>query len=80
MEQPDIPELLEACRPAGLAFELERTSFFLSRETYKRTGGAGLNTWQEWLFVQLLKTASDAAGFFNLPPGRVDELGAQVEI
>lgn len=32
MEQPDIPQALELCGEKGLAFEMEKTSFFLSRE------------------------------------------------
>ncbi len=80
MEQPDIPRLLERCREAGLHLEPMATSFFLSRETYKPSGKPDLNRWQEWVFIRLSRFAMDATEFFDLPPGRVVELGTQVEI
>ena len=80
MERPDVPMGLERCRPHGLHIDLMESSFFLGRETLIPSAHAGLPRWQEPLFITLSKSMQPATGFFNLPPGRVVELGTQIEI
>jgi KUP system potassium uptake protein len=36
--------------------------------------------WRERLFALMLRSAAPASRFFHLPPGRVVEIGSQVEI
>ncbi|HYE00150.1 MAG TPA: potassium transporter Kup [Alphaproteobacteria bacterium] len=80
LQEPDIPRALERCRDAGLHFDMMSTSFFLSREKYLPSSHPTLNPVQEWIFIRLAAAAVDATEFFGLPPNRVVELGAQVEI
>lgn len=80
MEQPHIPQALERCRKYGLHTDMMDTSFFLGRETLIPSKRTGLSTWREPLFIVMSKTALSATEFFCLPPGRVVELGTQVEI
>ncbi|HYD64259.1 potassium transporter Kup [Azospirillum sp.] len=80
MEQPHIPQALERCRKYGLHIDMMETSFFLGRETLIPSRRTGLPTWREPLFIALSKTALSATEFFCIPPGRVVELGTQVEI
>jgi len=80
MEQPHIPQALERCRKYGLHIDMMETSFFLGRETLIPSRRSGLPTWREPLFIALSKTALSATEFFCIPPGRVVELGTQVEI
>ena len=57
------------------------TTYFLSRETIVRaTSGISLDTVQEKLFEVLNRNSLSATAYFNLPPGRVVELGMQVEL
>jgi KUP system potassium uptake protein len=37
-------------------------------------------SWREHLFATMSRNAQSATTYFNLPPNRVVELGAQVEI
>lgn len=56
-------------------------TYFLSRETIVRaTGNFSLNAVQEKIFEVLNRNALSATAYFNLPPGRVVELGMQVEL
>ena len=81
MERPDITGALPALAAAGLDLDIMRTSFFVGRETLiPNHAKGGLPAWQEPIFVALAKTAASATDFFGLPPNRVVELGAQVEI
>jgi KUP system potassium uptake protein len=81
-EQPDVPNILEACRARyGLAFEPMETSFFLSRETIVCAGERpGMATWRDHVFSWMSRNATRATDFFNIPINRVVELGTHVDI
>jgi KUP system potassium uptake protein len=79
MEQPDVPAVLAACKPFGLACKLEQVSFFLGRETVVATNQR-LPLWQAQYFAFLSRSSQSAMAFFRIPPNRVVELGAQIEI
>ena len=36
--------------------------------------------WQDRLFIALTRTANDATGYFQIPTGRVVEVGTQVTV
>jgi len=80
MEQPNIPKALAICRKQGWKFDIMSTSFFLSRRSLKMTPNSGLPVWQEKLFIGLARTAADATEYFQIPTGRVVEIGTQVAI
>ncbi|MBZ9867391.1 potassium transporter Kup [Mesorhizobium sp. CA15] len=80
MEQPNIPRALAICRKQGWKFDIMTTSFFLSRRSLKASPNSGMPIWQDRLFIGLAKTASDATEYFQIPTGRVVEIGTQVVI
>ena len=80
MESPDIPALLSTLGSRGLEAKPMETSFFLGRETLLPTGNSRLSGWRKKLFILMARNAQSATAFFNLPPNRVVELGAQVQI
>ncbi|QEX19691.1 putative potassium transport system protein kup 1 [Hypericibacter terrae] len=80
MQDPNVPAALEAARKQGLATDMMTTSFFIGRETMIPSSKPGLPFWQERLFIALAATALNATAFFDIPPGQVVEMGAQVEI
>jgi KUP system potassium uptake protein len=55
-------------------------TFFLGRETVLPTKEAGMALWRERLFAFLTRNAQPATAFFGIPPSRVVEIGAQIEI
>ena len=80
MEDPDVPHVLRLARRRGLEFTLPETSFFLGREAILVRGESGMRRWRERLFRFLSRNAVGATSFFRVPPARVVELGAQVEL
>jgi KUP system potassium uptake protein len=80
MEQPNIPKALAICRKQGWKFDIMTTSFFLSRRSLKASANSGMPIWQDRLFIQLARTAADATEYFQIPTGRVVEIGTQVAI
>ncbi|AMS41808.1 MULTISPECIES: potassium transporter Kup [Aminobacter] len=80
MEQPNIPKALAICRKQGWKFDIMTTSFFLSRRSLKASPNSGMPLWQDRLFIGLARTAADATEYFQIPTGRVVEVGTQVSI
>jgi KUP system potassium uptake protein len=81
MDDPDVQCLLaDVERIHGIAFHLMETSFFLARQTILAAGRTGMARWREQLFAWMSRNAQHASDYFNIPPNRVVELGAQVEI
>jgi KUP system potassium uptake protein len=80
MEQPNVPRALAIARKLGWTFDIMSTSFFLSRRSLKPSSQSGMPVWQDRLFIGLAKSASDATDFFQIPTGRVVEVGTQVTI
>jgi KUP system potassium uptake protein len=67
-EQPALPPVLSA--------HAER----LGRETPVPTTRPHLALWREKLFIIMTRNAVSASDYFQIPPGRVVELGTQVEL
>ena len=81
MEDPDIPKALERIQFPGLDLDPNITLFFLGRETLIASREhPGMSFWREKIFSFMSHNARTATSFFRLPPDRVVELGAQVEI
>ena len=80
MEQPNIPKAMAICRRQGWKFDIMTTSFFLSRRSLKASPNSGMPQWQDRLFIMLARTAADATEYFQIPTGRVVEIGTQVVV
>jgi KUP system potassium uptake protein len=80
MESPNVPRALAVARKHGWHFDIMATSFFLSRRALKPSVRSVMRRWQARLFVGLARTANDATSYFQIPTGRVVEIGTQVAI
>ena len=80
MEQPNVPRGLAILRKQGFKFDIMATSFFLSRRSIRPAAQSGMPLWQDKLFIGLATTATDATDFFQIPTGRVVEVGTQVTV
>lgn len=80
MENPNVPELLaKAAAESGIVAKPSQTTYYLGRERLivdpKRRG---LATWRKHLFSFMSRNSKSATEFFQIPPNRVVELGAQL--
>lgn len=80
MESPNVPKGLAILRKQGFKFDIMSTSFFLSRRSIKPSPQSGMPVWQDNLYIGLTKSATDATSFFQIPTGRVVEVGTQVTV
>ncbi len=95
MESPDVPSIIAAVAPllrepesTAPPLKMNDVTFYLGRETLivpprepgaPRTHGS-MSPWRAELFAVMSRNAVSAAHFFGLPPNRVVELGAQIEV
>jgi KUP system potassium uptake protein len=85
METADVPAMLQSIATRhvlGPQLQLRpmETTYFLGRETLLPTGRGRMARWRKRLFVVMSRNAQTASAFFGLPPNRVVELGAQIQM
>ncbi|HET8542545.1 MAG TPA: potassium transporter Kup [Anaeromyxobacter sp.] len=85
METPGVPALLDSLpRRPGPGPKLRvapmETTYYLGRETLLPTGPARMARWRKRLFIVMARNAQTASSFFGLPPNRVVEMGAQIQL
>src|SRR5215203_7100276 len=80
MEEPNVPRALAGARAKGMAFDVMRTSFFLSRRALRLAPKSEMPRWQDRLFIGLARSANDASQYFCIPSGRAVEVGAQITV
>lgn len=80
METPNISELFRSGKAGELNVKFAVTTFYLGRETLIASGKTRMARWRIKLFSFMSRNALDATAFFGIPPGRVVELGMQVEL
>jgi KUP system potassium uptake protein len=80
MESPNVPKGLAILRKQGFKFDIMSTSFFLSRRSIRPSATSGMPLWQDKLFISMARSATDATSYFQIPTGRVVEVGTQVSV
>jgi KUP system potassium uptake protein len=80
METPDIPQILGTMNKHGVKVDPKDVSYFLGRESLVFTGKSNMSLPRKVFFKMMSQNAVAASAFFKLPPGRVIELGMQIEI
>ena len=80
MQTPEMRDIMASARGSGLVCSAGSTSYFLGREQLLPNGPARMHTWRKKLFILMMRNARSATAFFGIPPGRVVELGTQIEL
>jgi len=79
LESTHVPKILASCAHEGPDAKPLDTSYYLGREQLIPTGPSKMWKWRKKLFVFMSKNSRSATAFYNIPPNRVVELGAQIE-
>ncbi|MBI3181654.1 MAG: potassium transporter Kup [Myxococcales bacterium] len=80
MQTPNVPEILRSCRKQGLVAEAGTTSYYLGKESLLTGGNSRMMKWRKKLFAFVSRNARPATAYFGIPPGRVVEMGMQVDL
>ena len=80
METPDVPAAVKALAARGVHIDKKDLSYFVSRAHLVEGEEGGLWSWFRGLFIFLYRNQADPAEYYQIPPGRVVDLGAQITI
>ncbi len=79
-DEPDVVAALELAKRQGLDLDLDRTSYYVDHVTILPTGRARMAGWRKRLFALLHQNSTPVARSYHIPPDRVFEVGAYVEL
>jgi KUP system potassium uptake protein len=83
METPNVPDVLAKCVDEGLVAKPLETTYYLGRERLiplpTNESKVRMARWRKKFFVFMSANSRTATEFFQIPPNRVVELGAQLE-
>jgi KUP system potassium uptake protein len=80
MERPDVQHVVATCCEHGMAARPGQVTYYLGRARLLPGGLAPMMRWRKQLFAFMSWNASSATDFFGIPPDRVVELGARLEL
>jgi KUP system potassium uptake protein len=80
MEKANVPAVLKRTAALGVEMDLKDLTYYLGRERLIPTGKARLAQWRKKLYILLSQNSRSATEYFAIPPNRVVELGAQIEM
>ena len=78
MEKPEVYQ--DLIRAGDRIPGAKMASFFIGRNSYAFSPEGGMPVWQDVLFIAMHRNAADPTDYYNIPPNRVIELGAQYAI
>lgn len=80
METPNVPRIMNRSLQMGMIPQIRPMSYYLGRETLLITGRSKMSRWRLHIFAFLSRNSRSAVEYFGIPPGRVVELGGQIEL
>jgi KUP system potassium uptake protein len=79
MDRTDIRAVVRILDNKHLKINLDDTTFFVGRDTFIPTKSVGMSKWRGVLYMLMRRNSARAFRYFNLPPERVLEIGAQIK-
>jgi len=80
LQSADVPRLMRIAGEQGLETHEGSTTYFLGRNILSPRGRSTMPGFQKRLFCTLAQISSSNPLYFSIPPGRMIELGVQVDI
>jgi len=80
MDEPDVPAALALVPAELLTLDAAQVTYFLGRENLIVGRRRGPARWRRAIFAWMSRNAQAATPYFHIPPNRVVELGAQIEL
>jgi KUP system potassium uptake protein len=80
MEKANVPAVLKRSASLGVEMDPRDLTYYLGRERLLPTGTARVARWRKKLYILLSQNSRSVTEYFGIPPNRVVELGAQIEM
>jgi hypothetical protein len=80
MNRTDIQAAMRALNnQSRLKIDMEDTTFFVWREILLPSKSVGMSRWRDILYLLMNRNSERISTFFNIPPDKVFEIGAQIK-
>ena len=80
MESPDVANLMEKVRAAGVPVNLDAATYYFNREMIITGGDTRMFDWQKYFYAFLSRNARQARDYYQLPPSQIIEVGLPVQL
>lgn len=80
LQSADVPRMLRNACKQGLETSEGTTTYYLGRTIVTPRGRSGMPGFQKRFFCALAQVSSNNPLYFSIPPGRMIELGIQVDV
>ncbi len=80
MQRPNVPQILKSASSLGLDINPMETTFILGRITLFISGDSKMMRWRKALFALMTRISGTPTAYFGLPPNRVMEVGAHIQL
>jgi len=79
MDRTDMRAVVRILQNNHLKFDLADTTFFVGRDTLIPSHSVGMSKWRDRLYLLMRRNSERATKYFNIPPDRAFEIGAQIK-
>ena len=80
MNRTDIQAAIRALNnQSRLKVDMEDTTFFVWREILLPSKSVGMSRWRDILYLLMDRNSQRISKYFNIPPDKVFEIGAQIK-
>jgi KUP system potassium uptake protein len=80
MQSPDVSELVELIRTAGLKFNTQGVTYFFNREMILHGGTTRMWEWEKSFYGFLSRNARSARDYYQIPPSQIIEIGLPLQL
>ena len=80
MESPDVANLMEKVRAAGVPLKLDEATYYFNREMIITGGDTRMFDWQKYFYAFLSRNARQARDYYQLPPSQIIEVGLPIQL
>ena len=80
MQSPNVGDLLEKARAAGVPINPQSATYFFNREMIITGGNARMWEWQKNLYSLLSRNARPAKDYYQITPSQIIEIGLPLQL
>ena len=80
MQSPDVSDLMEKIKAAGVPINPQGATYFFNREMIISGGNAKMWEWQKSLYALLSRNARTAKDYYRITPSQIIEIGLPLQL
>ena len=80
MQSPNVSDLMDAIKAAGLPINPQAATYFFNREMIMSGGDSGMWEWEKSLYAFLSRNARPAKDYYQITPSQIIEIGLPLQL